>query len=233
MTELNFEQAAHRLQSCYGLQDRIREELLLGENGKQAVPRINPNKVTVENIEPVVVELRRATIQMEEVVKEYGDPGDNLLWSWYWSGQDDLKRLRGRVDFYQSALDYARALPPERQREYLYENVFLPVLFGSRHKKLDDPQSPMLHAISDFCEPARIYKNYVYAINLNDAATGMGAFWHDIWGVVSEYYESMEDFADTISTGLEKIAGFAKKAAFPVGVLLLGASAYMLFRDKR
>ena len=232
MPELDFEVAVHRLQSCYLLKESIRDELLLGENGKQAVPRLNPNRVTVEYLEPPVVELRRAIIQLEEVIAEYGTPGENLLGAWYWSGQDDIKRLRARVDFYQEALNYSKSLAPEQQREYLYEYVFLPIFFGSRHKTVGDPNTPWVHTLDDFCEPARIYKNYVYATQLNDATTGLMPFLNSLWDVTVGYFESMEEFGSRIGRGVEKVATFAKKAALPVGVLLAGVGVYMLARKQ-
>lgn len=240
---LDYQQAVHRLQSCEKTKEVIREELLLGENGKKAVKKLNPNRVTVKYLEPAVVELQRATRQMEEVLEEYGDPGDNLLGDWYWSGADDLKRLRARANFYMQAIEYARAnLDDAAQREYLYETVFVPLFFGGRHKDVADLESPWIYTLSDFCEPGRIYKNYVYAVEVNDASTGMGNFLGDIWGTISDYFEWAGDAAERLYRGGEKIvegvgdvARAVSKHALPIGLVVagIGIGTYVWSKRKR
>lgn len=242
-TALDYKQAVHRLQSCEKTKEVFREELLLGENGKKAVQNLNPNRVTAKHLEPAVVELQRATRQMEEVLDEYGDPGDNLLGDWYWSGVDDLKRLRARANFYMEAIEYARAnLDAEGQREYLYETVFVPLFFGGRHKDVSDLNSPWIYTLSDFCEPGRIYKNYVYAIQVNEASTGMGVFIDDLWGTISDYFEWAGEAAQQLYRGGEKIAEgvgavvkTVSKNALPIGlgVAALGIGMYAWSKRKR
>lgn len=234
MPDLDYQEAVHRLESCYSMEKQIRDELLLGENNEPAVPGINPNRVTVEYLEPIVIELQRVTRQLEEIIAEYGEPGDNLIGEWYWSGVDDLKRLRARVTFYRAALDHARSLGATEQRIFLYENVMLPILYGTRHKNVSEPGSPWIHTLSDFCAPARIYKNYVYAVDLNDAQTGMGMFLGDMWETIVDYFRAMGDFAERIYRGGGKIVEaakdvgkFVKKAALPIGILLAGIGIYI------
>ncbi len=237
---LNYEQAAHRHQSCIALGDQLRNELLLGENRQTAVPGINPNRVTVDYLEPIVVELQRVTRQMEEIVAEWGEPGDNWIGEWYWSGVDDLKRLRARVNYYRASLDHARSLGATEQRIFLYENVLLPILFGTRHKNVADRDSPWIHTLSDFCEPARIFKNYVYSVNLNEAQTGLGVFLGDMWDVIVDFFEVMAEIGAAIAAGgaavgkgVKEAAKFAKKAALPVGILLAGIGIFLVARKMK
>lgn len=236
MADLSYQEAAHRLESCEAMKVQAREDLLHGENGKPAVPGINPNRITPSYLEPYIVELQRVTRQMEEIVAEYGEPGDNLLGEWYWAGVDDLKRLRARVDFYRAALEHARGLGASEQRTFLYENVFLPVFYGSRHKNVADVNTPWVHTLADFCEPARIYKNYIYAVDLNDAHTGLGTFITTVWDVIVDYFRAVGETAERIHRGGKKIveaAGkFVTKAAIPIGILLAGIGIYMLARKK-
>lgn len=219
------------------MKEQSREHLLRGENGKPAVPGLNPNRITPEYLEPFVVEMQRVTRQLEEIVAEYGEPGDNFLGEWYWAGVDDIKRLRGRVNFYRQAIDYAKALEPTEQRLYLYDNVFLPIFYGSRHKNVADVNSPWIHTLSDFCEPARIYKNYVYAVDVNDAQTGLWKFITTVWDVIVDYFRAMGEIAEQIARGAGKIAEAAStvakglgRAAMPVGILLAGVGIYILVK---
>lgn len=237
---LDYQEAVHRLESCVAMQKEGRERLLLGENGELAVPGINPNRITPKYLEPFIVELQRVTRQLEEVIAEYGEPGDNLLGEWYWSGVDDLKRLRARVTYYREALDYSRSLGATEQRAFLYENVFLPIFYGSRHKNVSDPTSPWIHTLSDYCEPGRIYKNYVYAVDVNDAQTGLWRMLTDLWGVTESYFIAMGELAERIhrSTkkiveGIKDVAQFAKKAALPVGILLAGIGIFIYVRKAK
>jgi hypothetical protein len=237
MATLDYQEAVHRLRSCEALKGQGRDQLLRGANGKQAVPGLNPNRITPEYLEPFVVEMQRVIRQLEETVAEYGEPGDNLIGEWYWAGVDDIKRLRARTNFYRQAVDYAKTLEPTEQRLYLYENVFLPVFYGSRHKNVADIESPWIHTLSDFCEPARIYKNYVYAIEANDAQTGLWKFITTIWDVVVGYFRAMGELVEQISSGVGKIAEAAStvvkglgQAAMPVGIILAGVGIYMLVK---
>ena len=237
---LDFQEAVHRLESCEAMKKEGRERLLLAENGELAVPGINPNRITPKYLEPFVVELQRVTRQLEEIIAEYGEPGDNLIGEFYWSGVDDLKRLRARVNFYRQALDYSRSLGATQQRAYLYENVFLPIFYGSRHQSVADPSSPWLHTLSDFCEPGRIYKNYVYGVDVNDAHTGLGLFLNDMGTVVVEFFRAVGDAAERIHRGGERLVegakaafGGLKKAALPVGILLAGIGIFILARKAK
>ncbi len=237
---LDYKEAVYRLESCEAQKVQGREQLLLGENGQPAVPGINPNRITPEYIEPYVVELQRVTRQLEEIIAEYGEPGDNWLGEWYWSGVDDLKRLRARVTFYRSAVDYAKTLNPTAQRTFLYENVFLPIFYGSRHKNVADPNSPWIHTLSDYCEPARIYKNYVYATDLNDAHTGMGPFLQATSDVIGEFFAAVGDITERIYRGGQRIvetgveaAKFVGRHAFPIGILLAGIGIFIYARKAK
>lgn len=234
---LDYQEAVHRLQSCVAMQKEGRERLLLGENGELAVPGINPNRITPKYLEPFIVELQRVTRQLEEIIAEYGEPGDNLLGEWYWSGVDDLKRLRARVTYYREALDYSRSLGATEQRAFLYENVFLPIFYGSRHKNVSDLTSPWIHTLSDYCEPGRIYKNYVYAVDVNDAHTGLGLFLSDMGDVVVDFFQAVGDVAERLHRGgkkiVEGVASFVKKGALPIGILLAGVGIFMLVRKKK
>lgn len=233
---LDYQEAVHRLESCEAMKNQGREQLLLGENGKPAVPGLNPNRVTVKYLEPYVVELQRVTRQLEEIIAEYGEPGDNLIGEWYWSGVDDIKRLRTRINYYRAALEYAKGLGPTEQRTFLYENVYLPIFYGSRHKNVADINSPWIHTLPDLCEPARLYKNYVYAVDLNNAHTGLDVFLEEMGNVVVAFFKAVGDITERIYRGAEKIgeavSSFVKKGAMPLGILLAGIGIFMLARKK-
>lgn len=237
---LDYKEAVHRLESCEVMKDRGRDQLLRGENGEPAVPGINPNRVVPKYLEPYVVELQRVTRQLEEIVEEHGVPGDNLLGDFYWAGVDEIKRLRTRVNYYQAAINHAKGLDPTQQRVFLYENVFLPVFYGTRHKNVTDPGSPWIHTLSDYCEPARIYKNYVYAVDVNDAHTGLGVFLGDMGDVVVGFFKAVGDFTERIYRGGKKVVEVAgkaarglTKAALPIGILLAGIGIFILARKHK
>ncbi len=237
---LDFQEAVHRLESCESMKNQGRDQLLLGSNGQQAVPGLNPNRITPEYLEPYVVELQRVVRQLEEIIEEYGEPGDNLIGEWYWSGVDDLKRLRARATYYRAAIDHAKALGPTEQRTFLYENVFLPIFYGSRHRNLDDPGSPWIHGLADYCEPARLYKNYVYAVDVNDAQTGLGPFLDSLWESVKDFFHAMEDITESlfrggaaIVEGVKDVAKGLKKFAMPVGILLAGIGIFIYARQSK
>lgn len=231
---LDMKHASYGVESCEALKRQIRTSLRLGPNKRPAVDGLNPSQATPENLEPVVVEMQRATRRMEEVIEEHGEPGDNLLGAWYWSGVDDLKRLRTRVSYYAEALQYARTnLQGKTQRAFIHENIVLPIFYGQRHKNVADPQSPMITTLADFCEPARIYKNYVYAVEENDAHTGLGNFLDILWEPVVDFYDGLKEIATDLGElgsdvyqGVKTVAGAAKKHAFPI--LLAGAAVLVL-----
>lgn len=237
---LDYKEAVHRLESCVVMKDQGRDQLLRGENGELAVPGINPNRITPEYLEPYIVELRRVVRQLEEIVEEYGLPGDNLLGEFYWSGVDDIKRLNVRADYYQAAVNHAKGLGPTQQRIFLYEHVFLPVFYGSRHKNVTDPTSPWIHTLSDYCEPGRIYKNYVYAVDVNNAHTGLWEFLKITGDVIVDYVTIMGDVTEKIYRGGKKVVEVAEKAAkgivraaMPIGILLAGIGIFIMARKHK
>lgn len=246
MPEFTFQEAVHRLQSCEAMKDQVRDQLLLGENLKPAVPKINPNRVTVEYLEEPVMELQRVTEEMESILEEYGPPGtawgNEETTKWYWAGVDDLKRLRQRVDFYQEALDYAETLPIDQQRQFLAEFVFTPMFFGSRHKNVADAQSPWIYTVADFCEPARIYKNWIYAEDTHKAFTGAYPLLRSTGETITWYFTGLQEFADRVARGASALAEKGKEVVEAVGrnirpisigaaVLLLGVGGVLAYRE--
>lgn len=252
MAEFTFQEAVHRLQSCEAMKEQVRNQLLLGENLKPAVPKINPNRVTVEYLQEPIEELARVVDEMEEILIDHGAPGGEPVEGpqtltgkadaikWYWSGVDDLERLKGRVRFYQDALDYADTLPAEQQRQFLAEFVFTPVFFGSRHKNVEDAESPWIYTVADFCEPARIYKNWIYAHELDDSVTG--TFVRDIGESVTWYFSGLQEFADRVARGAGRVIEAGKEAVetigrnikpigIGVGVLLLGVAGVLAYQN--
>lgn len=249
--KLKHRDAAHRLQSCEALKEHIREQMLLGTNNQPAVPKINPNRITVEFLEQPVLELDKVTRKMEEQVEEL-TPGEDF-WlplekrgaaKWYWSGVDDLARLRARVDFYLDALDHAATLPVDDARVFLAEFVYTPIFYGSRHKNVADANSPWIYTTADFCEPARIYKNWVYAVELSEEAGGLWPVISAVGETIYGYFNALVEFSDDVSHGVERLvvgAGRAieavgrniKPISIGAGVILLGVGIFFGVREFR
>ena len=173
------------------------------------------------------------TSAVEALVDEMGVPGERIHWdkqiffgitmgailsNWliddefYWSGVDDLKRLRQRVDFYMEVVEHAKGLPehgPNNQRAFLAEFAFLPIFYGSRYQIVNDPTTPWIHTTADWCEPARIAKNFNYALQLDDQTRDLHAVGKAVADTAGDYWQHIKEAAARATRGFEKLIPLA------------------------
>jgi len=227
----SFQEASKRVESCNALRSRA--------------VRYLEKDLSAKTLEPFIVELQRGVRLLEEAVAAHGIPGaqqdtalefftqqDWDVWGhdWYWSGVDDLKRLKVRVNFYASAIQHAKTLPDPK--EFLYERVYLPVFRGSRYQDVADPTSSWIDTVSDFCEPARIYKNYAYALQVDAANTGVQGFVAAVADVILPLYVGLAAVVEALGQAVAAVVRTAhgiSKLAIPLAI----AAAWLFFRKQK
>jgi len=225
-----YDLALAKLYSCNALKDQLVVGLATSKSGKPHTEE-NPDRIDLQHMTELVTELDLVHKNLLSLVADntkYFRPPHGVNWV----GEDDLARLGARLDHYKDTLEVASKLGAEDARRLLIDNVYAPILRGSRYLVITDPTSKWIHTGSDFCEPARIYKNYLYASAVYSNSVGYDAMVNEINYVLYEYYFAAERFGVAVGRGAAEIVSDVRKSSGMVGLvgaaIIAGAVAVLI-----